>query len=137
MPGWPISSWVPNTNFCISGGGSWVPDVALSPKIELPTANPRFGSGRTGFSIPLWAEKDSGAWSVFGDGGRTLNPGAGNRDYSFGGIAVTRQVAENLLLGGELYHQTADAIDTRSSCGSAREADPRQILASPLFVMQK
>ena len=97
--------------------GSWTPDVALFPKIELPTANRRFGSGKVGFSIPLWAQKDLGRWSVFAGGGWTLNPGTGNRNYGFGGIAVIRQVTKSLSLGAELYHQTADAIDTRSSSG--------------------
>jgi len=97
--------------------GSWMPDVSLFPKVELPTADRRFGSGKLGFSIPLWAQKDIGPWSVFGGGGWTLNPGAGNRDYGFGGIAVTRQVAKTLSLGGEIYHQTADAIDTRADTG--------------------
>jgi hypothetical protein len=47
----------------------------------------------------------------------TLNHGAGNRDYGFGGIVVTRRVTENLSPGGELYHQTANAIDTRFTAG--------------------
>lgn len=95
--------------------GSWTPDVALFPKIELPTADRRFGSGKVGFSIPLWAQRDFGGWSVFGGGGWTLNPGAGNRNYGFGGVAVTRQMAKTVSLGAELYHQTADAVDTRAS----------------------
>ena len=103
--------------FLHQSDGSWMPDLSLFPKIELPTGNGRFGSGRVGFSIPFWAQKDFGGWSVFGGGGWALNPGVGNRNYGFGGIAVTRQVAKTLLLGGELYHQTADATDTRSSTG--------------------
>ena len=98
--------------FLHQSDGRWVPDVALFPKIELPTAERRFGSGKIGLSIPFWAQKDFGAWSVFGGGGWTLNPGAGNRDYGFGGLAVTRQVARTVSLGAELYHQTADATDT-------------------------
>jgi hypothetical protein len=94
-----------------------MPDVSLFPKIELPTADRRFGSGKTGLTVPLWAQKDFGPWSLFGGGGWTLNPGAGNRNYGFGGIALTRQVARTLSLGGEVYHQSADAIDTRSNTG--------------------
>ena len=97
--------------------GSWMPDVSLFPKIEVPTADHRFGSGKVGFSIPLWAQKDIGPWSVFGGGGWSLNPGAGNRNYGFGGIALTRQVAKALSLGGKVYHQTADAVDTRATTG--------------------
>ncbi len=97
--------------------GSWRPDISLFPKLELPTAGRRFGSGRVGVSIPVWAQKDQGKWSLFGGGGWTLNPGAGNRNYGFGGLALTRAVSNRLSLGGEVYHQTADAVDTRSSTG--------------------
>ena len=97
--------------------GTWLPDVGLFPKLELPTAGRRFGSGRVGVSVPMWAQKDLGKWSLFGGGGWTLNPGAGNRNYGFGGLALTRSVTNRLSLGGEVYHQTADAIDTRTSTG--------------------
>lgn len=33
--------------------GSWLPDISLFPKLELPTAGRRFGSGRVGASIPV------------------------------------------------------------------------------------
>lgn len=98
-------------------GGSWIPDVGIFPKIELPTAGKSFGAGKVGLVIPLWAQKDFGPWSLFGGGGWALNPGAGNRNYSFGGVAVTRQVMKTLSLGGEIYHQSADAVDGRSSTG--------------------
>ena len=97
--------------------GSWMPDVGLFPKLELPTATKGSGSHRVGFSIPFWAQKDFGPWSLFGGGGWTLNPGAGNRNYGFGGIASTRQVTRTLSLGGEIYRQTADAVDSRSITG--------------------
>ena len=99
--------------------GSWMPDVALFPKINLPTANRRFGSGRVGASLPIWAQKDLGEWSLFGGGGWTLNPGAGNRNYAFGGAAVTRRLSSAVALGAEVYHQTSDALDTRASTGIA------------------
>lgn len=96
---------------------SWLPDVGLFPKLELPTAGRRFGSGRVGVSVPVWAQKDLGKWSLFGGGGWTLNPGAGNRNYGFGGLALTRSVTNRLSIGGEVYHQTADATDSRTSTG--------------------
>ena len=97
--------------------GSWLPDVGLFPKLELPTAGRRFGSNRVGVSVPVWAQKDLGRWSLFGGGGWTLNPGVGNRNYGFGGLALTRSVTKRLSVGAEAYHQTADATDTRSSTG--------------------
>lgn len=97
--------------------GSWMPDVALFPKVDLPTAGRRFGRGRVGFSVPLWIQKDLGPWSLFGGGGWTYNPGADSRNYTFGGVALTRQATKRLAVGGEVYRQTADAVDTRSSTG--------------------
>lgn len=97
--------------------GSWVPDVALFPKADLPTAGQRFGAGQVGFSVPLWMQKNLGSWSLFGGGGWTYNPGAGSRSYEFGGLSLARQVTRRLIMGGEVYHQTADAVDTRSSTG--------------------
>jgi len=97
--------------------GSWIPDVALFPKLELPTARKRFGSGAVGAQIPVWAQKDFGRWSLFGGGGYQINPRAGNRDFGFGGVSLTRQVTKTLSIGAEAYHQSADSIDTRSTTG--------------------
>lgn len=97
--------------------GSLMPDVALFPKLELPTAGRRHGSGKVGFQLPVWAQKDLGGWSLFGGGGYQLNPGRGNRDFTFEGLAVTREVTKSFSLGGELYHQSADSRDTRASTG--------------------
>ena len=63
------------------------------------------------------AQKDMGKWALFGGGGWTLNPGTGNRNYGFGGVALTRTVTKRLSLGVEVYHQTADSIDARTSTG--------------------
>lgn len=97
--------------------GSWVPDVSLFTKIDLPTAGKRFGSEKVGLQLPFWAQKDWGAWSLFGGGGYVINPGAGQRDYWQSGIALTRAVSKVLSLGGEIYHQSRDADDTHSTTG--------------------
>ena len=49
------------------------------------------------------------------DGGRhpqgyAINPGAGNRDYWTGGVAVTRQFGDRLLVGLEADRQGADNL---------------------------
>ena len=73
------------------------------------------GSGRVTALLPVWAQKDMGAWSVFGGGGYAINPGAGNRDYWTGGIAITRAVGERLLIGLEADRQGRDADDGSAS----------------------
>lgn len=85
--------------------------VAVFPAISLPTAVHGLGDGRVTALLPVWAQKDAGPWSVFGGGGYAINPGAGNRDYWTGGLAVSRQVTDALLLGAEIDRQGADTID--------------------------
>jgi hypothetical protein len=109
--------------------------AAIFPRAILPTARSRFGTGRVRLLLPLWVQQDFGPWSLFGGGGYTLNPGAGNRDYWQSGIALTRNVTERLSLGAELSHQSADAVDARSTTalgvgGSYRLGGPFSLLFS-------
>ncbi|HEY3814346.1 MAG TPA: hypothetical protein VGL66_14075 [Caulobacteraceae bacterium] len=84
-------------------------DVAFFPRVFLPTAFDRGSDRRANLLLPVWAEKDFGKWSVFGGGGYQINPGPGNRNFWISGLTLTRQVSDNLMLGAEVYHQTADA----------------------------
>lgn len=88
---------------------------AAFPGVTLPTASHRLGAGRVTALLPVWAQKDMGKWSVFGGGGYAINPGAGNRDYWTGGVAVTRQVTNRLLLGVEADRQGADTVGGNGS----------------------
>ena len=84
--------------------------VAVFPGVTLPTASKGFGADKvTGF-LPVWFQKDSGPWSVFGGGGYAFNPGEGNRDYLTGALAVSRQITPRLTLGVEAERQGADTI---------------------------
>ncbi len=87
---------------------------AIFPRVILPTASRRFGSGKTAFLLPVWGQKDFGKWSLFGGGGYAINPGAGNRDYWQGGVALTREISERLSLGGEIASRGRDADDARN-----------------------
>jgi hypothetical protein len=86
--------------------GSWIPDVAVFPRLIVPTAPRRLGGGEVAAFLPIWAEKDFGPWSVFGGGGYFVNPGPGNRDYWRSGLTLTRAITARLTLGAEIYHQT-------------------------------
>jgi hypothetical protein len=89
--------------------------VAVFPALTLPTASHRLGAGRVTGLLPVWAQKDSGPWSVFGGGGYAINPGAGNRNYWTGGLAVSRRFNEALLVGLEADWQGRDTDGGRSS----------------------
>ena len=62
--------------------------------------------------LPIWMQKSFGpAWTVFGGGGFTNNPGNGNRDFANYGLAVQHQFTETLALGLEMFGQTRDSVD--------------------------
>ncbi len=87
--------------------------IAVFPRVFIPTAGRRFGSGKVGVLLPIWAQKDFGDWSLFGGGGYTINPGAGNRNFWQSGLALRRTLSPRLSLGGEIAHRGADAAGGR------------------------
>lgn len=91
--------------------------LAAFPGISIPTASNGLGADKVTALLPVWGQKDLGRWSIFGGGGYALNPGAGNRNYWTGGIAVSRQINDRLLLGLEADRQGAD---TDGGHGSTR-----------------
>ena len=89
--------------------------AAIFPRVILPTASRRFGTGRVRLLLPLWAQQELGDWSVFGGGGYTINPGPGNRDFWVAGLAVTRPLTHRLTLGAELFREGADEVGGRAT----------------------
>jgi hypothetical protein len=84
--------------------------AAIFPRVILPTASHSPGE-KARFLLPLWLQKDfAGGTSVFGGGGYMINPGAGNRDFWQGGIAVTQDVGKKLSVGAEVIRQGSDAL---------------------------
>jgi hypothetical protein len=92
-------------------------DLAVFPRAFIPTSGGRFGSDHVNLLLPVWAGKDVGKWQIFGGGGYQINPGPGQRSFWTGGLAVTRDMNEQLNLGAEVYARTADAADGRSFVG--------------------
>lgn len=93
--------------------------IAVFPGLTLPTARNGLGNDKVAGFLPVWFQKDAGPWSVFGGGGYAFNPGEGNRDYAAAGIAVSRQITPNLLVGVEADRQGADTVggDASTSFG--------------------
>jgi hypothetical protein len=89
--------------------------IAAFPGITLPTATNEMGADRMTALLPIWAQEDIGPWSIFGGGGYAINPGDGNSDYWTGGVAVTRQLGEQQLVGVEVYRQGPDTVDGKAS----------------------
>jgi hypothetical protein len=97
----------------------WFPEVGVFPTVEVPIGNQHLGAG-TGHAqlfLPVWLQKNVGAWTIYGGGGYWINPGPGNRNYSFAGVTLLRQVTQALALGGEVFHQTSFAVGIPDSTG--------------------
>jgi hypothetical protein len=97
----------------------WFPQIAFYPLIEVPTGNQKFGLG-TGHAqvfLPVWLQKDRDPWTIYGGGGYWINPGVGNKNYSFVGIALWRKITAPLKLGIEIFNQTSSAAGVKGSAG--------------------
>jgi len=95
-------------------GGLVPADIAVFPRVFLPTAH---GSSRAQLLLPVWAEHDWGAWSLFGGGGYTINPGIGNRNYWQQGAVLTRMMRPGFMLGLEYYGQGPTSLTDRAITG--------------------
>jgi hypothetical protein len=92
--------------------------VAVFPRVILPTGDRDLGSRRVQLLLPLWAQKDfKDGTSLFGGGGYEINPGAGNRNFWQAGLALTHDVSKRLSLGTEVTWQSADTSDGKDSVG--------------------
>jgi hypothetical protein len=97
-----------------------IPQVGVFPLLEIPTgsANHNLGGDHVQAFLPLWLQKSWGEkgrqWTAYGGGGYHINPGAGNRDWGYLGAVLQRQLLENVLIGGEIYHHTPTKIDERA-----------------------
>ena len=105
--------------FLAEDEAGWRPQAAIYPAINLPTGDAarNLGAGRTRVFLPVWLQKGFGRWTTFAGAGYWINPGSGNRDFWYFGWAVQRQITDNLALGGELFHQTADTVGGKDQTG--------------------
>ena len=62
-------------------------------------------------------EKDWGAWTIYGGGGRWFVNDPGQRDWWFSGVLLQRQITPVLYLGSEVFHKTRQAVDDPESTG--------------------
>jgi Putative MetA-pathway of phenol degradation len=83
-------------------------DVAIFPRVFLPSVSSLVGEQHASFLFPLWLEKDWGQWSAFGGGGCEINRGGDSENFCLMGAVVTRQFTTKFRLGLEVFHQTPD-----------------------------
>lgn len=90
-------------------------DIAVFPRVFLPSASDRLGEDHASFLLPVWIGRDDGPWSTFGGGGCALHQGGDARNFCQAGWALTREVTPALRLGGEAFYQTADTRGAHAS----------------------
>ena len=83
-------------------------DVAVFPRVFLPSGSNTIGDNRASLLLPVWVQKDwTGGWSAFGGGGCVFSE-IRAADFCETGAVVTYQLLPKLQVGGELFHQAAD-----------------------------
>lgn len=95
----------------------WLPQAGIFPMLEIPTGNASesLGNGRAQAFLPVWLQKSWASWIAYGGGGYGLNSGAGNQNWGFVGAVLQKQVLTNVLVGAEIYHQTALQTDAHDN----------------------
>ena len=99
----------------------WRPQVGVFPFLEVPTGDQSLGLGAGHWReyLPLWIQKSFGDWTTYGGAGYWINHGGGTDDKNFWyfGWLLQRKVTDKLVIGAELFHQTADTIGGKESTG--------------------
>jgi hypothetical protein len=97
------------------------PQVGTFPMLELPTGDQTrgLGFGHTRLFLPIWVQKSFGEWTTYGGGGYWINQDEtlGDKNFWFFGWLLQRKVTDKLTIGGEIFHQTADNVDSQDSTG--------------------
>lgn len=93
--------------------------AATFPAITIPSGDVDRGLGaeHARYFLPLWLQKTFGSWTTYGGGGYWRNTGSGNKDYWFFGWELQRKLTDRLMLGAEVFHQTADEVGGSTSTG--------------------
>jgi len=96
-----------------------LPQVGIFPLVELPTGNAErgLGAGHTQVYLPFWLQKSWGTWTSYGGYGWWRNPGVNQKNWSFLGWLVQRDVSEHLTVGAELFHNTASSSTSTAATG--------------------
>jgi hypothetical protein len=97
----------------------WLPDIAIYPTVIAPTgdAGVGLGAGHAQIVLPVWLAKDWGEWTGFGGASFTQNRHGTDRNDWFTGIGLLNKVADDLQLGGEIFHQSRPGAAAPSTTG--------------------
>lgn len=95
------------------------PQIGVFPLIEVPTGNASrgLGAGHTQIFLPVWIQKGWGPWTTYGGYGWWRNPGPDQRNWSYAGWLLQRDLSKTLTLGGEVFRTTAATLSDPASAG--------------------
>ncbi|HKV05865.1 MAG TPA: hypothetical protein VJO53_12275 [Candidatus Acidoferrales bacterium] len=90
------------------------PMVGSFTMFEIPSGNPAkgLGAGKGWAKLPIWVQKSFGPWTTYGGVGETINTAAGNRNFTFGGWLVQRDIGKKLTLGSEVFSHGREGLGT-------------------------
>jgi len=93
--------------------------AGIYPMFQLPTGDTKLGPdrGKHQSFLPLWLQYTKKEWTSYGGAGYRINPGAGNKNSVFLGAATLYQFTPSLQFGGEIFHQTPDSTEGKSTSG--------------------
>lgn len=90
------------------------PQIGIFPMAELATgdATKGLGNDKTWWRLPVWAQKSLGDdWTTYGGAGYVINKAEGQKNYTFAGWQVQKDLNEKWTLGGEVFARQKDVID--------------------------
>jgi hypothetical protein len=90
-------------------------DVAFFPRVFLPAGSGEVGERHVSLLLPFWIQRSWDRWTTFGGGGCQIDRGEDSQSFCTAGWVLTRQLTDRLLVGGEVYYQTADAKGGRAA----------------------
>jgi hypothetical protein len=91
------------------------PQLGTFPIFEVPTVkNDEFSDGYIKIFLPVWVQKSWNKLTSYGGIGYWINQGTGNKNSFFSGGELQYEFSQAVTLGGELYFQSADAVDSKS-----------------------
>jgi hypothetical protein len=93
--------------------------VGVYPMYMIATGRRALGPdrGKHQVFLPLWIQRDTEKWTVYGGWGYRINPGEDARNSAFTGATALYTVKDGLQLGAEVFHETPDTIDGSSLRG--------------------
>jgi len=94
--------------------GKHIPQIGSFTMFEMPTGNADkgLGVGKVWYKLPIWLQKNVGAWTFDGGAGYQVVPQNGYRNFFYTGWLVKKKLNDRLELGAEVYAHGAEGSAT-------------------------